>query len=468
MQQVGQVVESGGGEVREQDRTRRIEHDQPGCRLGPTAASGRTTTSGGSQSGRRGGSAATACSAVESLATLPFWIARALLSTGPTGSSDVWKMIGRSEQSYQDRLGCLHPVEDRHVHVEDRGHDRRLRRERDRARSRSGFEDLRPPAHIPRDRLDSSQAEGSSSTTRSAGSSPGVLDASTARSACPADADDKRRAARRRSGVAARQQRRRRAEGRQALAQALAPVRQLRRARSRCAAPSTPGRGAGAPNSARRDPADAAVEARLLEDRLREVGPRAVAGGGDVVDAERQLDDARASPPRGARRRSGSRAGRRRPRPRRARRRAAASCGRSCAPSRRRATTSARSTPARRPRPRRAASSARTRRAGSARPTRRTARASPVEDVVGRERDERRAELGDVLRAADVDRRRALRVVLGAVDVRPGRRVQDELQVDARALGGGGSVTSQSARVERRAPPGTPRRARGRAGRPRR
>jgi hypothetical protein len=32
-----------------------------------------------------------------------------------------------------------------------------------------------------------------------------------------------------------------------------------------------------------------------------------------------------------------------------------------------------------------------------------------------------------VLRAADVDRSRALRVVLGAVDVRPGSRVENEV-----------------------------------------
>jgi hypothetical protein len=43
-----------------------------------------------------------------------------------------------------------------------------------------------------------------------------------------------------------------------------------------------------------------------------------------------------------------------------------------------------------------------------------------VEDVVGRVVDERRAERGDVRRAADVDRGRALRIVLGAVDVGPG------------------------------------------------
>ena len=79
---------------------------------------------------------------------------------------------------------------------------------------------------------------------------------------------------------------------REALAQALAPVRQLRRAL--LAAQHR----VGGPRRLRaelggRDPPHAAVEARLLEDRLGEVGPRAVAGGGDVVDAERQLEHRR-------------------------------------------------------------------------------------------------------------------------------------------------------------------------------
>ena len=51
-----------------------------------------------------------------------------------------------------------------------------------------------------------------------------------------------------------------------------------------------------------------------------------------------------------------------------------------------------------------------------------------VEDVVARVVDEWRSELGGVADAADVDRRRALRVVLGAVDVRPGGGVQHELE----------------------------------------
>src|SRR5262249_7157995 len=55
------------------------------------------------------------------------------------------------------------------------------------------------------------------------------------------------------------------------------------------AAPSTP---AAEPwrRTCGRDPPDAAVDAGLLEDRLREVRPGALARCGRVVDAERQLD----------------------------------------------------------------------------------------------------------------------------------------------------------------------------------
>ncbi len=90
-----------------------------------------------------------------------------------------------------------------------------------------------------------------------------------------------------------------------------------------------------------------------------------------------------------------------------------------------------------------------------------------VEDVVAREVDERRAERGDVLRPADVRRRRTLRVVLGAVDVGPGGGVQDELEpwpirlgrrrADVPALPGQGDRLRVAAR-----------RAPARAGRPRR
>ena len=52
---------------------------------------------------------------------------------------------------------------------------------------------------------------------------------------------------------------------------------------------------------------------------------------------------------------------------------------------------------------------------------------APVEHVVGGEVHERGAELGRVLRAADVDGRGALRVGLRPVHVRPGRRVQHEV-----------------------------------------
>ena len=73
-----------------------------------------------------------------------------------------------------------------------------------------------------------------------------------------------------------------------------------------------------------------------------------------------------------------------------------------------------------------------------------------VEDVVGRVVDERRAEGGDVRGAADVDRGRALRIVLGAVDVRPGGRVEDDVGLLEAA--GSGSSTSQSARASATTP----------------
>ncbi len=59
----------------------------------------------------------------------------------------------------------------------------------------------------------------------------------------------------------------------------------------------------------------------------------------------------------------------------------------------------------------------------------------PVEDVVGRPHDERGAERRRVLDAADVDGGGFLWVVLGAVDIGPGRRVQHELARDARGSG---------------------------------
>ena len=172
---------------------------------------------------------------------------------------------------------------------------------------------------------------------------------------------------------------------------------------------------------------DAAVEAGLLEDRLGELGPGAVAGRRDVVDAVRQLDDGR--------HRRGEMPG----------------VGRAAAlVVDDRDLVALGAEPEHRPdevvpdRPeeprgaddprlaaggrlavelRAAVGAERIRRVGL--DVRLALRA--VEDVVGREVDERHAERGRVLRAADVDRRRALRVVLGAVDVRPGRRVQDEL-----------------------------------------
>jgi len=52
-----------------------------------------------------------------------------------------------------------------------------------------------------------------------------------------------------------------------------------------------------------------------------------------------------------------------------------------------------------------------------------------VKNVISRERHERRAERGGVLRSTDVDRRGVLRTRLRAVDIRPGRGVQHEIDV---------------------------------------
>ena len=104
-------------------------------------------------------------------------------------------------------------------------------------------------------------------------------------------------------------------------------------------------------------------------------------------------------------------------------------------------------------------------RAGSARPTRRTAPAlAPVEDVVGRVVDERRAERGDVRRPADVD----AAAPCGSASA-PSTFVHAaacRTRSGGSSPAGGGSATSQSARVSAVTPSGrTPRRARGRAGR---
>ncbi len=135
-----------------------------------------------------------------------------------------------------------------------------------------------------------------------------------------------------------------------------------------------------------------------------------------------------ASRRRGGRRTSASRAGRRRPLLLPARLRAGASCGRSCCPSGRRAT-SERTIQARSPA---AASPWSFERAVGGQGVRavgldvRLALAA-VEDVVRRVVDDRSAERDGVRRPADIDRGRALGIVLGTVDVRPGSRVQDEL-----------------------------------------
>ena len=74
---------------------------------------------------------------------------------------------------------------------------------------------------------------------------------------------------------------------------------------------------------------------------------------------------------------------------------------------------------------------------------------APVEDVVRREVDERRAELGGVRGAADVHGRGPLRVVLGAVHVRPGRGVQHEAELRVVQLGRRGMLDVPGGPVER-------------------
>src|SRR5918994_7878352 len=75
----------------------------------------------------------------------------------------------------------------------------------------------------------------------------------------------------------------------EALAEAFAPVRGRRRtllaAQNRVRRAGRRTRELGG-----RYPAHAALEPCLFEDRLGEVGPRAVARGGDVVDAEGKLE----------------------------------------------------------------------------------------------------------------------------------------------------------------------------------
>ena len=200
---------------------------------------------------------------------------------------------------------------------------------------------------------------------------------------------------------------------------------------SRCAARSTPGRGARAPNSAvvmRRTRVASPASSKIASAKSAQVQSPA---GGDVVDAVRQPSSSSVASARcptyvGEPRWSST----------------TATSSRS-APSRSIVRHEVLRRPAEQPRrahdPRLLAGR---RLAVQLRPpvgaerrrrvrldVRRALRA--VEDVVARVRDERRAELGRVLRAADVDRRRPLRVVLGAVDVRPRGGVQHEVRLEA-------------------------------------
>src|SRR5262245_61739613 len=68
----------------------------------------------------------------------------------------------------------------------------------------------------------------------------------------------------------------------QALAEAVAPVREARRVGLLAAQDRVRRSWSRAAELARRDPANSARERCLVEDRLGEVGPRAVAVGGNV------------------------------------------------------------------------------------------------------------------------------------------------------------------------------------------
>ena len=144
----------------------------------------------------------------------------------------------------------------------------------------------------------------------------------------------------------------------------------------------------------------------------------------------------RPAPARGGRCRSGSRPGRRRRAARRARRRAAASCRRSCAPcgaeqpggaDDRVRAGAARGDGALAGELRAPVGRARAGRVGLARRARRVA----VEDVVGRDVDDgapaRPRRRRDVAGAVAVDRGRRRLLGLGAVDVGPGRAVDDRV-----------------------------------------
>ena len=224
------------------------------------------------------------------------------------------------------------------------------------------------------------------------------------------------------------------------------PVRQRGAPAARSAAPN---KQVAAPVSelGRRDPRGRGSRCRRLRRSPPRTQPRCTRRRRRRARSRAAARAARASPPQGARRTSGSRAGRRRPRPRPARGRGAASCERSCAPSSRRATTSGRSTPPLRQRPRRGASSGRRRRAGGAVRLDVRLALAPVEDVVGREVDERRLRARRRAACRRRSRPRLLRVRLGAVDVRPGGRVQHEIRLEERRR----RVTSHSSRVSPRA-----------------
>src|SRR5262245_27267048 len=74
-------------------------------------------------------------------------------------------------------------------------------------------------------------------------------------------------------------------------AEAVAPVREVRGVRLLAAEDRVRRARSRATELLGRDPAHAALDLRFLEDRLRELGPRAVAVRGDVVEPVRKADD---------------------------------------------------------------------------------------------------------------------------------------------------------------------------------
>ena len=182
------------------------------------------------------------------------------------------------------------------------------------------------------------------------------------------------------------------ARSRQA-AQALAPVREARALRALAAQHRVRRPRRRAAQLRGRDPRDAAVEARLLEDRLARTRPTCTRRRRRRGRCRTAARAARASPRRDGRRRSASRAGRRRRAPRPARAPSRSIVRTKLWPVQPKSHDDADDPALAAPRARRRASSARSTDSGL-RLVRLDVRLAlrPVEDVVGREVDDRRAE----------------------------------------------------------------------------